>query len=232
MKKVLNSILVTSALVLLTACGGGSDEPDGGGTTDGGGTIDGGGTGDDGTSVNGVSPITPFTESISRTFTIAGTERTYTYETGYDGNISSDLSLGYFSSKLEGIDELVINDAHTKISVDYSCTNGDSVKATVDEDFSTGKVVYSGTVNGTPVSCTDTYDSPLPHTITAADDVVDFIDDWTDDDPISSTCPDDLDDEVDTPFDGSTSCTGSYLTNTTIEDNLNKTHKISQKISF
>lgn len=229
MKQLLKATLITSALVLLTACGGGSDKSS---TDNTGGSGDTGDTGGTGGTVNGKSPITPLTQKISRGFDIKGQNKTFTYQSGFDGDLATDLAQGFFNIKLKsGAPDLVVKDAQQTVSMDYTCENGDSGKGTSSEDLSSGKVVFSGTVNGKPVSCTETFNSPLPYTIKPDINVDDLFDSWSDDHPTSSTCPEDLDDETESPFEDNI-CSGSLLTNISVTDDNGKVSKVSQSISF
>lgn len=225
-------------IALLTGCGGGS-----GGDDNNDGSGDGSGNGGS-SSVNGVDPVVSLTETHSSTYKIQGKEKTTTIQSGYDGDIevatkTSQAGANSYSENFiklsDNVPSLNVTDIQKTIIVDMSCENGYSVKGTRDHDFSSGKVATSGTFNGKTYSCESLYQSPLATTVTSSS-LEELLEDWGDDEDdqsfISSTCPEDDDNDPEfNPF--VVNCSGSLLTNYTITtSDPTKTHKISTKLNW
>ena len=241
----LNTTLCLSLAVFFTACSSdsGDDNPapsgpnvagdSGGDGSSETGALSTGGAGDD--SGNSVASSC----SDSQSFDIpdnpitTATSSTITRESGADGDILFDCK-GQRFSLTPGINSLDIVDVLKQDDIDFSCSNGNRVNANAKYDYRTGGIAYTGTLNGQTFSCNDTYTSPLDTVVSDDASTRKLLLDWgnTDDDFISTTCPND-EDELDDDFDPIT-CSGTFSSNYTMMDSAGKTHRLSTKttVSF
>ncbi len=249
MKNIIALTSLALSISLLSACGGGSSNSNNSSATDGGSgsSNNSGSTG--GTA--GVNPITPLTSSKSQTYTVQGKNRTSTLESGFDGSIEAKTESKTFNGTdfviqtiqlANGIPSLNVADLQKTEAIDITCDNGISGKLTRSYDYSSGNVVTSGTSSRGNISCTSTFQSILPTTITDETSIDILLQNWGDDDNlnngmqsgiISSTCPqDNSSDELNNLDPTVVACTGSVLTNYTVTDDNNGIHKLSTKIIF
>lgn len=225
--------------LLLTGCGGGgnsSDEDTGTGDT---------GTGDTGAGDTGTTstPIAQLTCSDASLF--GG--RTTTLQSGNQGDIeyncrfpNLDEPTGLQFNLASGIPSLNIVDIQKTAYIDISCTNDGSGTGTTTYNYTTGRVVRSGTFNGQSLSCTSTFSSPLEKTVTDNDSMADLFQEWGTDTErqnagetglLNTTCPQGDDDISDINL-VTQACTGFFLENYTIKDDSGKTHTLSTKTTL
>ncbi len=194
----------------------------------------GGSGGGTGVGVAGVNPVTPLTSSVTLP---NGGLGEFTIESGFDGaiefvNQSFQLSNGTPPIKVVAVQRVQ--------AADFSCSDGTNVNGALSSDFLTGVVNLDAVLNSQNVSCTSTFQSILPVTISDGQSIDGLLENWGDDfDPanaaqsglISTTCPSSVNDDLDIdPF--TTSCNGSFLTNYTVTDDAGGTHKLSTKFTF
>ena len=249
----MNKLILSSlscSIFLLTACGGGSNDnksdngasSDTGGGNDNSGSDNNGGS-DDSNNVNGVKPVVNLTIQDTFSYTPTNTNRQVTtkIESGFDGDVQitrETYNLGGFSITSHNIQlsnntpSLNVVDIQKTLTLDITCDNGLDIKGTQDFDFSSGEVVTNGTYNGTPYNCTDSFQTPLPLTVTSST-IENFLEDWGDDNTdqslVSTTCPSDADDDETDVFDPTKYvCSGEILTNYVITtSDPSKVHKLS-----
>lgn len=214
--------IVTLSSLLLSACGGGggSKTPD----TNSGGTSGSGGGNNGNTITNTCSD------------TISGNGKTAIYKSGSEGDIEFDCKLpsktnpnGQEYSLKNGMASLNIKSVQRTTDINYSCDNGIAFKGSSSANYKTGKINYTGSYNGSSISCTETYNpAALPTTISDHDSIERLLEnEFEDNDPIQSSCPDDLDNTDSENI----ICSGSFDRQYNITDDNNKVHKLSVDIS-
>ncbi len=186
-----------------------------------------------------ITPITPFTTSETTTNTIG--PLTFTYESGFEGDIeaiSRPVESGpgaYLDQVIQfraGITSMTINQIKRDIGVEVTCASGDDSYSTKTVDFSSGVVVDKGLKNGQLFSCSSTYQSVVPTTISNDEaELQSLISTWATDRPhgnaISTNCP-----VVEDVIGSEERCTIDLLTNYLITDDTSKQHKVSTRTKY
>ncbi len=228
MNKILISVMMTASISLLTACGGGDS-----GSDNQGGSGMGTGTG---IPVAGVTAFIPINSSGSNILEFGELSANVNYGVGSEGDI--ELTLGTNTGAdgasfvfpqiqlANGIPSMNVVDIQITEAYEFSCLNGDNIRATRTTDYSTGVEANSGTLNGQSLTCMNTYEVVLPATISDAESIQSLLlDDELNTVELSSTCPNDLEgsDFTDDIF----ICDGSSVRNITVTDDNNVIHEMT-----
>ena len=218
------------SLAALTACGGGGSNDGGGSSIDPQPFLGG---------VNGIDPITKLTFKQPRTTQVQGRTVLSTSEGGHQGDIGyvtqkyNDGTSNEVFKLARGVSSLEIKDVQRNQSTDVSCTDGSKLKVKIYSDFSSGKVVTTGTHNGTTISCDSDFDSILIKNVFDQTSITTLLhpsQGWGTqyNTAKNSDCGHFIED-----MNGfSKYCTGAELINYTLTDTSNKVHKITTKVTF
>lgn len=132
-----------------------------------------------------------------------------------------------------GIPSMNVVDVQRTQGVEYSCDNGDTVRGTVKTDYSTGREVYSGTINGQTASCFIDYNVILPLTITDEDSIESLLlvyGDGSGVGVVSENCPND--DRVAVTAILDNSCDATVIRNFIVTDDNGVEHRLANRLTL
>ncbi len=192
--------------------------------------------GDNGNSTANIQPITPLTSTASASFM----GNTITGSAGSSGDINAGIETTQVGSpelKLSLTNaSMNVVDLKRTLAINATCENGLEANGVLRTDYLTG--IETGSVSSNDssaietLSCSSTYDVVLPTTIASEESIITLLIEYGEDDPVSTTCPDDTDAEDVIEQPDNVSCDITFLYNYVITDDSGTKHLISTKQEF